>query len=291
MGEIHWILGFEVKRNREKRTISLSQTAYIRATLVKYGFENIKPYATPMDTNLKLSTNDAPQTVQDFAYMRDKPYRKAVGSLQYASVGTRLDITNVCSTLSCYLEKPGPVHWNAVKHVFGYLAGTADLALTFGREEKDLEGYADADGLMNEDRKAVSGYAFLINGGAVSWCTKKQEIIALSTTEAEYVAVTHAAKEALWLRTLIKEIFGDINGPTTLYSDNQSAIALMKDHQHHMRTKHIDIRFHFIRWVIEEGKIKLVYCPTNDMLADSFTKALPSVKVKHFATALGLFRD
>ena len=88
MGEIHWILGFEVKRNREKRTISLSQTAYIRATLVKYGFENIKPYATPMDTNLKLSTNDAPQMVQDFAYMRDKPYHEAVGSLQYALVGT-----------------------------------------------------------------------------------------------------------------------------------------------------------------------------------------------------------
>ena len=103
------------------------------------------------------------------------------------------------------------------------------------------------------------------------------------------MAVTHAAKEALWLRTLIKEIFSNINGPTTLYSDNQSAIALMKEHQHHMRMKHIDIRFHFIRWVIEEGKIKLVYCPTNDMLADSFTKALPSTKVKHFATALGLF--
>ena len=291
MGEIHWILGFEVKWNREKWTISLSQTTYIHAMLIKYGFENIKSYTTPMDTNLKLSTNDAPLTVQDFAYMCDKPYHEAVGSLQYASVGTWLDITNVCSTLSHYLEKPGPAHWNVVKHVFGYLAGTADLALMFGREEKDLEGYADADGSTNEDRKVVSGYTFLIDGGAVLWCMKKQEIIALLTTEAEYVAVTHAAKEALWLRTLIKEIFGNINGPTTLYSDNQSAIALMRDHQHHTRTKHIDIRFHFICWVIEEGKIKLIYCPTNNMLANSFTKALPSAKVKHFATALGLFRN
>jgi hypothetical protein len=113
--------------------------------------------------------------------------------------------------------------------------------LGFGKEEKDLEGYADADGSMNKDRKALTGYAFLIDGGAISWCTKKQEIIALSTTEAEYVAITHASKEALWLHTLIKELFGDIKGPTTLYSDNQSAIALTKDHQHHMRTKHIDI--------------------------------------------------
>jgi hypothetical protein len=166
-----------------------------------------------------------------------------------------------------------------------------DLALGFGKEEKGLEGYADADGSMNEDHKALSGYAFLIDRGAVSWCTKKQEIIALSTTEAEYVAIAHAAKEPLWLRTLIKELFGEFNGPTTLYSDNQSAIALTKDHQHHMRTKHIDIRFHFIRWIIEEGKIKLAYCPTADMLADPFTKALPSAKVKHFAAALGLSCD
>ena len=151
MGEIHWILGFEVKRNRERRTISLSQATYIRSMLAKYGFENIKPYAAPMDPNLKLSTADAPQTAHDFAYMRDKPYRETVGSLQYASVRTRLDITNVCSMLSRYLENPGPAHWHAVKHVFGYLAGTADLALGFGKEEKDLEGYTDADGSMNED--------------------------------------------------------------------------------------------------------------------------------------------
>ena len=161
----------------------------------------------------------------------------------------------------------------------------------YGKVEKDLEGYADADGSMHEDRKAISGYTFMIDGGAVSWCTKKQEIISLSTTEAEYVAATHTAKEALWLRTLIGELYGKVQEPMTLYSDNQSAIALTKDHQYHTRTKHIDIRFHFIRWVIEQNKIKLVYCPTNDMLADTFTKALPSVKAKHFAKALGLHRD
>jgi hypothetical protein len=291
MGEIHWILGFEVKRNRERRTISLSQATYIRSMLMKYGFENIKPYTAPMDPNQKLSTADAPQMAQDFAYMRDKLYCESVGSLQYASVGMRLDITNICSTLSRYLENPGPAHWHAVKHVFGYLAGTTDWALGFGKEEKDLEGYADADGSMNEDRKALTSYAFLINGGAISWCTKKQEIIMLSMTEAEYMAITHASKEALWLRTLIKELFGDIKSPTTLYLDNQLAIALTKDHQHHMRTKHIDIRFHFICWIIEEGKIRLIYCPTEDMLADLLTKALPSAKVKHFAATLGLSRD
>ena len=119
----------------------------------------------------------------------------------------------------------------------------------------------------------------------------KQEVIALSTTEAKYVAITHATKEALWLRTLIKELFGEIKGPTTLYSNNQSAIALTKDHQHHMCTKHIDIWFHFVRWIIEEGKVRLIYCPTADMLADLLTKALLTAKVKHFAAALELSHD
>jgi hypothetical protein len=197
MGEIHWILGFEVKRDREKRTLSLSQSAYIKATLEKYSFENIRKYAAPMDPGLKLSKNNSPKTALEFAVMKDKPYRECVGSLQYMSNGTRLDITYAVNTLSKYLENPGPEHWNAVKHVFGYLAGTLELELTYGKEEMELKGYSDADGSMDEDRKAISGYAFLIDGGAVSWSSKKQEIIALSTTEAEYVAVTHAAKEAL----------------------------------------------------------------------------------------------
>ena len=158
-----------------------------------------------------------------------------------------MDITYVVNTLLHYLENPGLAHWTAVKHMFGYLAGTADWELTYGRETKDLEGYADANGSMHEDQKAISSYAFLIDGGAVSWSTKKQHIISLSTTEAEYVAATHAAKEALWLRTFIDQVFGgNIEKPMMLYCDNQSAIALMKDHQYHARTKHIDVCFHFI---------------------------------------------
>jgi hypothetical protein len=278
MGEIHWILGFSVERNRDERTLSLSQTAYIKSILEKFSFENLRPYAVPMDPNLKLSNDDSPKTAQEFGVMRGKPYREVVGSAQYASCRMRLDITYVINTLSRYLEKPGPAHWNTVKHLFGYLSGMADWKLTYGRVEKDLEGYANADGSMHKDRKAISGYAFMIDGSTVSWCTKRQEIISLSTTEVEYVAATHTTKEALWLTSLLGELYGDFKGPVTLYSDNQSAIALTKDHQYHARTKHINIHFHFIRWVIEQGKMKLVYCPTNDMLADTFTKALPSVK-------------
>ena len=128
----------------------------------------------------------------------------------------------------------------------------------------------------------------MVNGGAVSWSAKRQELVTLLTTKSEYVAATHATKEILWLCSLITEVFGSKLSPTPLLSDNQSAISLASDHQFHARTKHIDIRYHFIRWNIEEGKLKLIYCPTDDMAADIFTKALPSPKVKHFANALGL---
>ena len=128
-----------------------------------------------------------------------------------------------------------------MKCVYAYLAGTRDLKLTFGAHQADLTGYTDADGSMHEDRKAISGYAYLIDGAAMSWSFKQQEIIALLTTEAEYMAATHATKEALWLRSLINEIFEKFSCPITLFGDNQSAITLMKDHQYHTCTKHIDI--------------------------------------------------
>ena len=153
---------------------------------------------------------------------------------------------------------------------------------------KVLVGYADADGSMAEDQCAISGYAFIVDGGMVSWSTKCQEIVSLSTTKSEYIATTHAAKEALWLCSLIIQVFGPLTHATTLFLDNQSAIALTKDHQYHPHTKHINTQFHFIHWVIEDSKIHLIFCPTNDMVANTLTKALPSPKVKHFTSKLRL---
>ena len=128
---------------------------------------------------------------------------------------------------------------------------------------------------MTEDRLAFTGSAFLIDGGAVSWSSKKQEIVSLSTTESEYVMATHGMKEALWLRNLLAKVFKPLADATMLFSDNQSAIALMCNHQYHMHTKHIDVHYHFICWVVENGAVRLVYCPTADMVADTLTKALP----------------
>jgi hypothetical protein len=155
-----------------------------------------------------------------------------------------------------------------------------------------LERFVDADGASQEHRHAISGYAFIVDGGAVLWSSKKQELVTLLTTEAKYVLATHTAKEAMWLCRLINEVYGPLNGPltkpTTLYSDSMSAIALTKSGSYHTRTKHINICYHYIRYIVKAGNIKLIYCPTNKMTTDTLTKALPSMKAKHFASALGL---
>ena len=200
----------------------------------------------------------------------------------------RPDIAFAMSTVAQFSENPGWAHWEAVKRIYKYLLGTKELELTYGGEQRGLEGYVDADGASQEHRRAITGYVFMIDGGAVSWSSKKQELVTLSTTEAEYVAQTHAAKEAIWFRRLLTDLFDSVDTPTTLFSDSKSAIALAEDGHYHARTKHIDIRYHFIRYVIDAGTIKLVYCSTDDMTADTLTKALPSVKAKHFAKALGL---
>jgi len=241
-----------------------------------------------MDIQVRLTSEQSPKDAAKFAVMRDVPYCEAVGALNWAALATRPDIAFAVATVAHFAANPGPVYWDAVKHIYCYLAGTRDLWLSYGETKRTLVGYADADGSMAEDRRAITGYAFLIDGGAVSWSSKRQEIVSLSTTESEYVAATHGMKEALWLRSLLSELFGPHAEATTLFSDNQAAIALTRDHQYHACTKHIDVRYHWIRWVIEQGSLRLVYCPTDDMVADALTKALPSAKVKHFTAGLGL---
>lgn len=287
-GPASWLLGIKISRDFANKTLSLSQHAYIDAIITKFNFNDLKPLATPIDPSIPLLKTQSPSKLEDIARMKNVPYREAVGSLMYAAMGTRPDIAFATSTVAQFSENPGWVHWEAVKRIFRYLLGTKNLELVYGGERRGLEGYVDADGASQDHRRAISGYVFMLDGGAVSWSSKKQELVTLSTTEAEYVAQTHAAKEAVWLRGLLTELFSPMEGPTTLFSDSKSAITLAQDGHYHARTKHIDIRYHFIRYIIEAGTIKLVYCSTDDMTADTLTKALPSTKAKHFANALGL---
>jgi hypothetical protein len=250
LGELHWLLGIEIRHKRDKHTIHLSQHSYIDSILHCYSLQNLKPVSIPMETSIHLSTSQSPATTAEFAQMCNVLYHKAMGLLMYALLGTHPDISFAVQTVSHFSKKPRPAHWEAVKRIFWYLKGMRDLWLSFGHVKIDLAGYADADGSMAEDRHAISGYAFIVYGGAISWSAKCQDIISLLMTESECMTATHMAKEALWLCSLIEQLFGTTLSPTTLFLDNQSAITLSKDHQYHARTKHIDICFHFICWII-----------------------------------------
>jgi hypothetical protein len=162
MGELHWLLGIEVKRNLEARTISLSQRSYIQSIIDRYGLTDAKPLSIPLDPHTLLTKEQSPTTTEEFAAMRDIPYREAVGSLMYAALGTRPDIAYAVHLVARFSNNPGKAHWEAVKRVIRYLKGTKDWFLVLGGEREDLIGYTDADGMSNEDRHAISGYVFQI---------------------------------------------------------------------------------------------------------------------------------
>ena len=214
--------------------------------------------------------------------MHHIPFREAVGSLLYFTITTCPDIAFPIAILLQFMDNLGQVHWEGVKYIFQYLASMRDWVLVYGTKVKGLEGFTDVDSATQEHRHAITGYTFLIDGEGISWSSKKQEIVTLSTTESEYVATTHAAKEAIWLHQFIGEVFQPLTNPIPLYSDSQAATALTCDGSYHACIKHIDIWYHFIRFVINNGTINLIYCPTDNMVTDTLTKVLPNIKGKHF---------
>jgi len=180
------------------------------------------------------------------------------------------------------------MHWTALRRIFRYLGGTKALGLEY--RGGYCGGYTDADWGSGEDRRSIAGYVFMINGAAISWASKKQGSVALSSTEAEYMSLTQGIKEALWLG----ELLSDLGAPRykteirQVQCDNQGAIALTRNPQYHARTKHIDIQYHFVRQHVESGLIQLTYCPTHDMVADIFTKPLPRPQFEKHTLGLGL---
>ncbi|UYV73960.1 hypothetical protein LAZ67_11001597 [Cordylochernes scorpioides] len=195
---------------------------------------------------------------EDRAKQKEKmpkfPFREAVGSLMFASCVSRPDITYAVSQVSKFLEYPGPAHCTTVKNIFRYLKGTPHMGILFTGQDQ-LVGYSDSDFARYVDsRKSTTGYAFMMNGGTVSWASQRQPIIALSTTESEYIAACSAAKELIWIRRLLQGIGCDITKETELYIDNQAAIKLVENPVFHKRTKHIDVRYHFIRSKHEEAQ-------------------------------------
>ena len=288
LGPCAYYLGMTVTRDRANRIIRLGQAAYVERVLRDNGMWEAKPVSTPMETSAKaVPAEDGFQAEQK----HKTRYQSAVGSLMYAMLGTRPDLAFAVSVVSRYAHNPTPKHWGAVKRIFSYLKGTVHLQLTFQGPLSDLIGYTDSDWAGDSaTRRSTSGYVFNVGSAAISWSSKRQATVALSTCEAEYIGQTQATKEAIWLRSLLTSLRPNSNELETvvIYGDNQGAIALAKDPRSHGRTKHIDIANHFCREKVADKSVVFEYTPTETQVADGLTKALARDKFEAFRNAIGL---
>lgn len=202
LGPVSRILGINVNRDRSNEEIILDQKDYVKNILKKFNMEECNPVKTPLDVNQKLTKNLGPEDKSEANAMKSIPYKEALGSLIYAYLATRPDLGCAIIILGSFAENPGKSHWNAVKRV-RYLKGTKSYQLKFGDYESDkLVGYCDANWARDLDSsRSTSGYVFLLGNNAISWCSKKQQTVSLSTTESEYIAIALASQELLWLKT------------------------------------------------------------------------------------------
>ena len=287
-GSLQWFLGMEI--TRQPGVVSINQSQYITNLLDRFGMSECKGVFSPGVEKEPLSKTQCPEVgTEECSKMKGFDYRGLIGGLLYLSVYTRPDISFSVGTLSQFLENPGMCHWIAAKRVLRYLKSTRECALTYRHDTAGvtLIGASDADWSGNvDDRKSMSGYAFRIqkNGGVISWRSQKQPTVALSSTESEYVALAFAGQEVLFLRTLLSEL-GFVQEVTTVYEDNQPCISMTK-RSDHKRTKHVDIKHHFLRDLVAKKVISVEYMPTEHMVADVLTKHLGRPKTQLFRNEL-----
>jgi hypothetical protein len=225
---------------------------------------------------------NSPDLIKDYV-IGGKPFDKtiylcAIGSVIHAMIGTRPDVAHAVGVLARFSSNPQQSHWTAVKRLLRYLAGTIHYGMHYGPTPSPVLGYSDADYNADpEQRHSVTGWIFVANGGPISWRSKKQTSVSMSTTESEYMALSSAAREAIWL----SKLFGSLT-PTEealvieIMEDNKSTISLTRNPIISDRSKHIDTHYHFVREKIKEKKLVVTYIHTNDNIADAFTKELPT---------------
>ncbi len=244
-----------------------------------------------MDPKVKLE----PELVNQASKSNINLYQQMVGSLLYITLGTRPDIAYAVIKLSRFTSNPNEIHFTAVKRVFKYLKTTIKYGITYSNKfinNKFITGYCDADYAGDlYTAKSTSGYIFLLAGGPISWKSKLQPVIAQSTTEAEYVVISTAAKEAVFIISLLKELNYYNQAKFPLFTDNNGALLLAKNPVFHERTKHINVKYHYIRDLINKGIINLIYISTHDQKADGLTKPLERIKFNKFLMHLGFISN
>jgi hypothetical protein len=249
LGEVKKFLGMRIYRDRGKRRMWIDQEEYIRDVCTKYGFDKLPRASIPVPIATKLTCGDD-NKMGPLLLDQQVPYREAVGSIMYAMQGTRPDISYAIGLVSRYLAAPCYQHWEVVKMIGRYLWSTSDYALSFDGLAHGIEliGYSDADWAGDTDtRRSTTGYCFTLGGGAITWRSRRQPTVALSSTEAEYMAATEATTEAVWLRGFLYDLGFGPTSATTIYEDNQATIKLSENDVNHARTKHIDVRYHYLR--------------------------------------------
>lgn len=287
LGPVNYFIGWRISQNAARDQICIDQTAYIEKILQRFNMTDCNPVHSPCDLNSKLiSTGDQINIISNV------PYQEAIGSLLYLSQGTRPDICFIVNKLSSFNNKPEKQHWLAVKRVLRYIKGTKDykLKLKQNKDERRVFGYCDSDWASDiNSRRSCSGYTFLFQGASISWCSKRQNTVALSTMEAEYMALATATQEAMWLRHLESQLNWKLTDvPTIIYCDNQSAIKFAGIDSYCARSKHIDLRHHFLRERVADKEIQLCYVGTQDMVADILTKPVSPKKTDDCSMAMGL---
>ena len=280
MGESKWILGMRIQRDRAAGTITLDQELYVTKALEKFGLSECKPMSTPaLSAAEKESDEDGAGQPADQA-----KYMEIVGTLLYATISTRLDISYAMQKLTRQMQAPLKRHMNAAERVLRYLAGTKELGLIFGREYSEQKeqlmeavvlAFADADWANDKiDRKSIIGWVAKLNGDVISWASKKQRTVAQSSCEAELYAEAAAINEVLWLKGLLAELGLPVEERSLVIGDNQGTIALSKNGVKSERTKHVDVKYHFVTDEINKKTVETKWVPSEEQQADIFTKAL-----------------
>lgn len=280
LGMLHYFLGIEVVQS--DKGIFISQKKYVQDILDRFEMKYCNPASTPTEFGLKFNKDRNGRKVDNTLY------KQIVGSLMYLTT-TRPDIMYSVSLISRYMENPTEMHLLAAKRILRYLQGTRDLGLFYQKGEKGLFGFTDSDYAGDQDdRRSTSGYVFMLGTAAVSWSSKKQPIVTLSTTEAEFIAATACACQAIWLRRILEELQVKQVTATIIFCDNNSAIKLSKNPVLHGRSKHIDVKYYFLRDLSQDGTIELVYCRTEDQVADIQTKPLKVATFVKLRSLLGM---
>lgn len=278
----------EIERKESTGSIKLTQKNMIKELLEEYDMTECRKCCTPLDPGMKFKNC---LDCSNCEKVDMKNYQSLIGSLMYVGICTRPDIIHSVSKLAQFNKNPHQEHLAGAKHILRYLRNTINYALHFRSLGKQLLGFADADWAGScDDRKSYTGYVFLLAGSSISYESKKQPTVALSTAEAEYMAISSAAKEIIYLRNLLVELgFGRcVKQATTLFGDNISAQQLVRNPVFHARSKHIDIKVHHVREIYQKGHISLKYVSSVENTADIFTKVLMKSKHQLLLPKLGI---